>query len=147
MPTVNGRDLTLPTRTQTSEQEYSGLTASDKLWSIPYYHNTPQSFSRGTGLMLSRGRQNVCLKVFDKIPRFLNNLLESGILVCTTMARMKTALDIIQLWFIHFAASFFKVLGNVNVKHLKIPEKHCGPHETPSRATCGPRVACLRPLF
>ena len=57
------------------------------------------------------------------------------------MARMKTALDIIQLWFIYFAASFLKAFGNVNVKHLKIPEKHRGPHETPSRA------ACLRPLI
>jgi len=47
------------------------------------------------------------------------------------MARMETALGIIQLWFIYFAASFFKALGKVNVKHLKIPEKHRGPHETP----------------
>ena len=38
-PTVNRRDLTFPTRTQTSEQECSDLTTSD---------NTPQSFSRGT---------------------------------------------------------------------------------------------------
>jgi len=31
------------------------------------------------------------------------------------MAGMKTALGIIQLWFINFAASFIKALGNVNV--------------------------------
>jgi len=31
-------------------------------------------------------------------------------------------MGIIQLWFIYFAASFFKALGNVNVKYLKIPE-------------------------
>jgi len=28
---------------------------------------------------------------------------------------------------------------------MKIPEKHRGPHKTSSWATCGPRVACLRP--
>jgi len=50
---------------------------------------------------------------------------------------MKTALGIIQLWFISFAASFFKAFGNVKVKHLKIPEKHRGPHETPR----GPQAA------
>jgi len=49
---------------------------------------------------------------------------------------MKTALGIIQLWLIYFAASFFKALGNVNVKYLKIPDKHRGPHKTPR----GPRV-------
>jgi len=63
------------------------------------------------------------------------------------MARMKTALGIIQLWFIYFAASFSKALGNVNLKCFKIPEKHRGPHKTPSRSTCGPRAACLRPLL
>jgi len=29
---------------------------------------------------------------------------------------------------------------------LKIPKKHRGSHKTPSRATCGPWVACLRTL-
>jgi len=61
-------------------------------------------------------------------------------LVCSAMARMKTALGIIQLWFIYLVASFFKAPGNVNVKYFKIPEKHCGPHKTPSWATCGMRV-------
>ena len=46
--TVNGRDLTLPMRTQTSEQEYSDLTASNRRPSIPHSRNTPESFSRGT---------------------------------------------------------------------------------------------------
>jgi len=41
-PTVNRRDLTLPTRTQTSEQECSDLTPKcEKLWGL-------QSISRGT---------------------------------------------------------------------------------------------------
>ena len=47
-PTVNGQDLTLPTRTQTSEQEYSDLTASNGRPSTPYSPNTPRSFSQGT---------------------------------------------------------------------------------------------------
>jgi len=62
------------------------------------------------------------------LPRFLKKLLESEILVCGTMAKLKTPLGIIQLWFIYSAASFFKALGNVNVKYLKIPEKHRRPH-------------------
>jgi len=48
IPTVNCRDLTLSTRTQTSEQEHSNLTASNRRPSTPYSCNTPQSFSRGT---------------------------------------------------------------------------------------------------
>ena len=47
-PTVNGRDLTLPTRVQTSEEQYIDLTASNRRPSTPYSRNTPQSFSRGT---------------------------------------------------------------------------------------------------
>jgi len=47
-PTVDGRDLTLPTRTQTSEQEHSDLAASNRRPSTPCSCNTPQSFSQGT---------------------------------------------------------------------------------------------------
>ena len=46
--TAYGCDLTLPTQTQTSEQEYSDLTASNRLPLTPYFCNTPQSVSRGT---------------------------------------------------------------------------------------------------
>ena len=81
-----------------------------------------------------------CVKVFGILPRFIKILLESEILVCSSTARMKSALGIIQLWFIYFAASFFKTLGNANVKYLKIPEKQRGPRDTLWRA------ACLRPL-
>jgi len=38
-------------------------------------------------------------------------LLESENLVCSATAGTKTALDIIQVWFNYFAASFFKALG------------------------------------
>jgi len=41
-----------------------------------------------------------------------SNLLGSEIYVCSAMGTMKTAVGIIQLWFIYFAASFFKALGN-----------------------------------
>jgi len=44
-PTLNGCDLTLSTRTQSSEQEYSYLTASKRHPSTPYSRNIPQSFS------------------------------------------------------------------------------------------------------
>ena len=44
IPTMNGGDLTLPTATQTSEQEYSDLTASNRRPTKPYSRNTPQSF-------------------------------------------------------------------------------------------------------
>jgi len=45
------------------------------------------------------------------------------------MAKMKAALGIIQLWFTLLASSFFKALGNVNVKHFNIHEKHRGSHK------------------
>jgi len=47
-PTVKGRDLTLPIRAQTSEQEYNDLAASNRLPLTPYSRNTPQSFSQAT---------------------------------------------------------------------------------------------------
>jgi len=59
-PTVNGRDLTFLTWTQTSEQEYSDLTASNRRPSTPYSRNTPKAFHEESGRMLSRGRQNMC---------------------------------------------------------------------------------------
>jgi len=51
IPTVNRRDLALPIRTQTSEQEYSDLTASNnRRPTALYIRNTPQCFSQGTRL-------------------------------------------------------------------------------------------------
>ena len=44
------------------------------------------------------------------------------------------------------AHSLVNKLNNVNVIIWKFP-KHRGPHKTPSRATCGRRAACLRPLI
>ena len=45
---VNGCHLPLLTRTQTSEQEYNDLTASNRWPSTPYPSNTPQSFTPET---------------------------------------------------------------------------------------------------
>jgi len=45
------------------------------------------------------------------LPRFLEELLESGNLVCSATVATKTALGIIQLWFNYFATSFYKPLG------------------------------------
>jgi len=141
-PTMSGRDLTLPTRTQTSEQDYSDFMASNRRPSTPYSSNTPQSFSQGTrSYALSRSTKHV-----KTSSAYSQSIGGEWNVVCCATAGTKTALVIIQLWFNCFAASFFKALGNTNVNYLKIPKKHCGPHKRPSRATCGPRTACLRPL-
>ena len=113
-------------------------------------HRTPATlhkpFHEEPGRMLSRGRQSMCRplwhtsKISQKFAGELN-------LVCSTTARTKTALGIIQVWFNYFTAPFFKAHDNVNVNYLKIPKKHRGPHKRPSRATCGRRAACLRHLL
>jgi len=59
---VNGRNLAHPTRTQTSEQECSNLTASNRRPSLstPYSRNTPQNLSQGTQLYaFSRSTKHV----------------------------------------------------------------------------------------
>ena len=59
-PTLDGCDLTLLTRTQSSEQEYSYLTASKRHPSTPCSRNTPLSFSHvEPGHILNRGGQNI----------------------------------------------------------------------------------------
>jgi len=118
---------------------YSDLTASNRRPSTPYSRNSPHSFSREPGRMLL-DVDKTCVPIFGILPRFIKHLLESENLGCSPLAGTKTALGIIQLWLNYFAASFFKALGNVNVNYLKIPEKHRGPHKTPSRASCCPRV-------
>jgi len=55
------------------------------------------------------------------------------------MAGMKTALGIIQLWFIHFAASFIKALGNVNVNIWNFTKIIAGRTKRPR----GPHAACV----
>ena len=75
-PTVNGCDLTPSTRTETSEQEYSDLTASNRRPST-----LPPAF-----LVVYR----TCVIIFGILPRFLKNFLESESLVCRATARTKT---------------------------------------------------------
>jgi len=59
-PSVNGRDLTFPTRTQISEQECCDLTASNRRSSTLYSRNTPQNFSLETrSYAFSRSRKHV----------------------------------------------------------------------------------------
>jgi len=52
-----------------------------------------------------------CVDVFETLPRFLENLLESENLICVDAARTKHVQGIIKLWFNYFNASFFHALG------------------------------------
>jgi len=83
-----------------------------------------------------------CVDVFCILPRFLKNLLENENLVCIATAATKSALGIIQLWFNYFAASLFKAFGNVNVRYLKIPKQHRGPHAARVFETPGLECIC-----
>jgi len=44
----------------------------------------------------------ICAYAFGMLPGFLENLLESGNVVCSAVATTKTALGIIQFWFSYF---------------------------------------------
>jgi len=63
--TMNSCDFTLSTRTQSSEQEYSYLTASKRHPSTPHSRNTPKAFHKEPGHILSRGRQNMCIRLWQ----------------------------------------------------------------------------------
>jgi len=53
-PTLNGYELTLSTGTQSSEQEYSYLTASKRWPATPYSHNPPPKlFTRNPAIYFS----------------------------------------------------------------------------------------------
>jgi len=88
---VNSCDLTPPTRTQTSEQEYSDLTASNRRLSRPYSRNPPKAFHEEPGRVLPRGRKNMCRRLWHT-PKISRNLLESENLVCSATARTKIGL-------------------------------------------------------
>jgi len=59
----------------------------------------PKAFHKEPGRMISRGRQNMSLKVFGILPRSVNILVKTENLICSATARTKSALGIIQLWF------------------------------------------------
>jgi len=90
--------------TQSSEQEYSYLTASKRHPSAPYSYNNPQSFSRGTRpYTFPRSTKHVykslaCFQDFSKICW----RVEICCVPTTATAVTKTALGIIKLWFNYF---------------------------------------------
>jgi len=132
---VNGRDLTLPTRTQTSEQEYSDFTTSNRRPSTPHSRNTPQSFSKGTRLYaLSRSTKHVktSLAYSQDFPKFCWRV-KYGVLC---YGRDENCIWYHSVLIQLFRGIFFKALGNINVNYLKIPKKYRGPHKRLSRATC-----------
>jgi len=63
-PTVNGRDLTLPTLTQISEQQYNDFTTSNRRSSTPYSRNTPKASHKEPGRMLPRIRRSMCRRLW-----------------------------------------------------------------------------------
>jgi len=103
--------------------------------------NTPQSFSRGTPSYAFSKSTNMC-KSFWHTPKISQKFAGEW-----NFGLQYYSQDVNRtgchsaLVHLNFAATCFKVRGNVNIKHLKIPETHRGPHETPSRA------ACLSPWF
>jgi len=118
--------LTPSTRIQTSEQEYNDLAASNRRLSTLLPKHL-LSFSRKTrSYALPRSTKHVFTVgyVFGMLPRFLENVMESGILFCCATAATKTALCITQLWFNYFAASFYKALG---VHFSREAEERNGP--------------------
>jgi len=140
-PTVNGHDLTLPTRTQTSEQEYSDLTASNRRPSTSYSLNTPQSVSQGTrSYAFSRSTKHV--KTFLAYSQDLSKCCRRVKRGRQSYGRDETALRIIQLWFNYFVASFFKTLGKEMLIIWKFPKSIAGRTKGPRvpHAARGPRV-------
>ena len=102
---MNGYALTPLKWTQSSEQEYSYLTASTRHPTVLPQH-PPKLYTRNTVVYLPKVDET-CEYVFGMLPGFLENLLESGNLFCSATGAKKTALDVLQLWFSYFALSFF----------------------------------------
>jgi len=100
-PTLNACDLTPSTRTQSSEQVYSYLTASKRHPSTPYSHNPLKAFHEEPDVYFPEV-DKTCVYIFGMLPGFLENLLESENLFCSATAATKTTLGIIQLWFNYF---------------------------------------------
>ena len=79
-----------------------------------HQYRTPEAlhktFPERPGLMLSRGRQNMCRRLWHT-PRISWILAGVWRMVCDATAGTKTALDIHQLRFNYFAGSFFNALG------------------------------------
>ena len=148
-PTLNSCDLNTSTRKQSSEQEYSYLTARKRHSSIPYSHNTPENhpklFTRNPAIYFPKVDKS-CIDVFGMLPRFLENLLESRNLLCSATAATKSALSTTQLWFncfhgilvytlpgrlskemprylVHWLLSPFLCMGMINLPIFRCPSK------------------------
>jgi len=89
-PTVDGCDVTLPTRTQTSEEDHSE-SASDTQTSN---RNTVAFRKARLKFFQGHNRRHLC-----NTPMTFANLLKTENLVCSGMSRKKTALGNLQLWF------------------------------------------------
>jgi len=66
---------------------------------LPQY--SPKLFTRNLVIYFPKVNKTF-VYVFGMLPRFLENLLESGNLLCSATAMTKTALGTIQLWFNNF---------------------------------------------
>jgi len=89
---MNGCDFTPSTRTQSSEQENSYLTASKRHPSTSHTRNTPNAFPK---------------LFFGRLPGFIENLLESANLFCNAAGATQTALGVRQLLLAFFRLLFF----------------------------------------
>jgi len=108
-PKLNGCDITPSTGSQSSEQEYSYLTASNRLPSTPYSHNTPQSFSRATRpYIFPSGATKHVHKPLACSQDFLK------ICFCSATAATNSTLGIIQCWFNYFSG----ILANTLPRRL-----------------------------
>jgi len=121
-PTLNDCVLTLSTGTQSSEQEYSHLTASNSHPSTPYSQNITPSFPRGTRpytlYTFPRSTKHVCESLACS-QDFLKNLLASRNFLCSATAATKTRLSIIQLWFNYFHGIVaYTLLGSMGVGRI-----------------------------
>jgi len=130
---LNKRNLILSTQTQISEQECSDLTVTGTVNTVAYSHSTPKAFHEEPNRMLSQGRQKMCRRFWHilKISQKFAGGLKFG---PSCYGQDENCTGIIQLWFIDFAASFFKALRK-NVKHSisKFPKSIAGCTKRPRR--------------
>jgi len=94
---------------ETSEQEYNYLTPSRRRPSTPYSRKTHEVFPRHPVTCFCEV-DKTRTDIFDILPRFFKNLLESEDILCSATARTKTALDFLHLGPISHGI-FFKRLG------------------------------------
>jgi len=76
----------------------------------------PKAFQEQPGHTLSRGRQNMCTRLWHT-PRFLENCWR----VCSATGVTKTALGISQFWFKFFAPKVVSLTAFFNLKTQHTP--------------------------